>query len=94
MSNMAENALETTGRPCSSRSLRKRRYESTYMEGNSRKAYKVRGDIDAAQKHVMSPNNMPEQVCLSHIKEAFFGLKRQGTEIKRMKTPKNEHRPH
>ena len=61
--------------------------ESTYMEGNSRRSYKVRGDIDAAQKPVMSPNSMPEQVCytcinpLSRVKEAFIGLKRQGSEI-------------
>ena len=70
--------------PCSSRTLRKRRRESyvdTYMDGRSRKAYKLRKDIDIAQKQMGSPPHMPELVCitcseaLSRVQQSFFGLK-------------------
>ena len=89
--------------PCSSRTLRKRRRESyadTYMDGRSRKAYKLRKDIDIAQKQMGSPPHMPDLVCitcseaLSRIQQSFFGLKRQGSEIKRRQVPKNQDKQH
>ena len=89
--------------PSSSRTLRKRSRESyvdTYMDGRSRKAYKLRKDIDTAQKCMGSPSNMPEQVChncsvaLSRVQQSFFGLKRQCSEIKRRRIPKNEDKQH
>ena len=74
--------VQTSERPCSSRSLRKRRCESTYMEENSRKAYTgyVRGDIDAAQKSgplcvstiCLNRFAMPVLIPLAVLKKRFW----------------------
>ena len=89
--------------PSSSRTLRKRSRESyvdTYMDGRSRKAYKLRKDIDTAQKCMGPPPHMPEQVChtctvaLFRVQLSLFGLKRQGSEIKRRRVPTNEDKQH
>ena len=97
-----ESSTDSTT-PSSSRTLRERSRESyvdTYMDGRSRKAYKLRKDIDTAQKCMGSPPHMPEQVChncsvaLSRVQQSFFGLKRQGSEIKRRQVPTNEDKQH
>lgn len=106
MAEVSSSVLDTStvsDTPCSSRNIRKRRHESsasTYVAGKSRPAYKVCGNINAAQKHLESPTNMPQQVChtcinpLSRVQQTFFGLKRQRTEIKRRQPPKNVDKPH
>ena len=85
------------------RELRKRSRESyvdTYMDGRSRKAYKLRKDIDTDQKCMGSPPHMPEQVChncsvaLFRVQQSFFGLKMQGSDIKRRRVPTNEDKQH
>ena len=85
-----ESSTDSTT-PSSSRTLCKRSRESyvdTYMDGRSRKAYKLRKDIDTDQKCNASPPHIPEQVChncsvaLSRVQQSFFGLKMQGSEIK------------
>ena len=71
---------------------RKRRRDAafvTYMEGKSRKAYRVHQDIADGRKKVCSPPNMSVKVCssciepLSRIKEMFNGLRRQGSDLRK-----------
>ena len=71
---------------CDNPGSRKRRREvafDNYMEGKSRKAYRLHRDVADAQKKLDSPPNLSDKVCcscsepLSRIKEMFNGLKRQ-----------------
>ena len=60
-----------------------------YMEGKSRKAYRLHQDIAEAQEDMTSPPNVSVKVCsscsqpLSRIKQMFSGLKRQGSDLRK-----------
>ena len=71
---------------------RKRRRDvafDNYMEGKSRKAYRLHQDIAEAQEDMTSPPNVSVKVCsscsqpLSRIKQMFSGLKRQGSDLRK-----------
>ena len=71
---------------------RKRRREiafDNYMEGKSRKAYRLQRDITDGQQSQELPPNLSDKVCcscsqpLSRIKQMFNALKRQGSDLRK-----------
>ena len=94
---MAASESETSLSPAeetensTSRSRKRRRDVAfdNYMEGISRKAYRVKQDIEDAQMRMGSPPTLSVKVChsysnpLSCIKEMFNGLKRQGSDLRK-----------